>query len=948
MPTSIFAQLDQACPVAGDGSCDVITVVIDERHPLGKKFRQMPDGTIDKQAEVAVARGLACQYHVPDLGTLEQLLRIVSENPNAAICNAGWKHAVLGERFAFLSSAKLAERGLEREAVTTDSGLPAFARIKDHATPSTWQLLDRDVDRFTPQMYAEQSFNEWRQQLDIIIPGLAKVKMLRAHSSSARVVRADGSAAGGGNGHVWIKIVDAADAERTRAAIMARAFEYDLAWPKPRMSKSTGLECGKGFATIVDPTVWTLGRLVFVGRPTCCAELTIKPQVFDLIEGDDDRLDTAKAVVNGLKTFRASHRQGAPLRLERQGTGYRAAMKNLRLDTEIELADGSVKSVGDLMPNLTQKLRCQSPFRSSQSFAAFIALDARGEPFVFDSGTDTRHVLEKSVTSSSSDKDRESLIREIKDRVGTLIGLDNVMAVFDEATLRAAWDSTFCTPNNSKLVVLNRNDEVVDLSVGDAKSFGFNRSFGRVFHMDMLEEVIAEKALSLPEAETLRKNFAYLEHGPFVERLKLLKQAKSLSISIDMFAKRGKMTVADGIATIVLPHRRFVPKTIVEAGVVYQVISDYKMHFPEFTDFIDVVLHARFATDRRHAFVWLHSPSSWGKGFLLAILAELGLVVEIPTAEIEKAMAGGPVGLSLIDTLRTWILFVDEFKAASSELKLLNRQISISPKNQLRCSVQLYTKLFASAENVRSLVGDGVEAQFNNRFAYLLPSTHAQKLEDRPLYKELGKATYMAALVNYVARYINDGVTRLCAMGATESSKVADNFIEAYQSQRRLQQTFGALDEAVDDKVAEIRRCLIEYARWTIDGGQYLSIPGVVKGIGPQLLGTLQRTAHIGFVSDGDNSKQRHQAIVLGESVSFVKCYIALSGDRSTVSKMQYKAEVIAEQLNMRPDVERVRVYACDYGKSSDASEKPKRGIVIFLDIQPVSLPLAAPPWANP
>ena len=299
----------------------------------------------------------------------------------------------MAERFVFLSKKSLADIGLDEEAVTTVNSMPAFARLKVHARPSTWQLLDRDEDTFTPDWASNQSFAEWRLNLDKMLPGIGSVKMLRAQSSSARVLRGDGTAVGGGNGHVWIKVADAADAERTRTAILARALEHDLAWTKPRMSKSTGQECGRGFATIVDPSVWTVGRFVFVGHPTCSAGLTVAPQQFEHIDGDAEALDTSQSVVSVLKTYRASARQGVPLRLKRNGTGYGSVTHDLRPDTEIVLADGSVKTVRDLIPALTEKIRCQAPFRESSSLAAFIAFDGNGEPFVFDSGTGTKHVL---------------------------------------------------------------------------------------------------------------------------------------------------------------------------------------------------------------------------------------------------------------------------------------------------------------------------------------------------------------------------------------------------------------------------------------------------------------------------------------------------------------------------------------------------------------------------
>jgi hypothetical protein len=937
-----FASLDLICPVTDQPTSDIITVVIDQQL-LGKQFTLTPDGTIHKHSVVSVSYAIACKYCVPDHATLEAVLRIVSDNPHAAITNAGWKHAAIGEQFVFLSKARLASMELKPEAVTTIDGMKAFARLKDHATPSTWQLLDRDEDECTPEWASKQSFDEWRLTLDKILPGVGKVKMLRAHSSSARVLRTDGSAVGGGNGHVWLKVADAADAERTRTAILARAIEFDMAWTKPRLSKATGLECGRGWATIADQSVWTIGRLVFVGRPTCSEGLAVAPQRFERIDGENDVLDTSKAVVSVVRTYRASARHGVPLRLSRSGSGYSTVMHNLSLDTEIELEDGSIKTVRELKLNFTGKVRCQAPFRSSTSMAAFLALDRHGNPFVFDSGTDTHHVLATPATPRDTDTEREALVREVASRLGVLIGEHNVGIVLDEDVLRTAWDSTFSTPTTGKLVLINRNDDLVDLSVTDAVHFGLRRSFGAVFDKDFIDEVIAEMQLSDTDATALRSDIKYLQYGPLIERLKLLKQAKSLDISVDMFAARGSLTVADGVATIVLPHRPFVSASSIDQAIVEWVMADYIQHFPELSDLVLLVLHARFATDRRHAFVWLHCPSSWGKGFLLAVFEKLGLVVDIPTAEIEKAIAGGPVGLSLTDTLRSWILFVDEFKAASSELKLLNRQMSISPKNQLRCKVQLYTKLFASAENVRSLVGDGVEAQFNNRFAYLSPSTHDQKLEDRPLFVEIGKAAYLAAIVSAVAKGLNDWVEYMRRLGPTESSKAADKFIEKYQAGRTLENIFGNLDDTVDDVVAEIRRCLIAYASWN----KFHSAPDVLQGLGPNLLNTLRRTAVVGYVSEGDGSKRRRKAIVIGDAVKFVKGYLALSEDRSTIGKMQYKVEVIATKLHMRPEPYsgKVRVYSSD-GTTGPAVElEEKRGVVVFIDHMP---PIVAPPPPSP
>ena len=167
-------------------------------------------------------------------------------------------------------------------------------------------------------------------------------------------------------------------------------------------------------------------------------------------------------------------------------------------------------------------------------------------------------------------------------------------------------------------------------------------------------------------------------------------------------------------------------------------------------------------------------------------------------------------------------------------------------------------------------------------------------------------------------------------MGAIAASKSADEYLATYQATHRLQDTFGNLDDAVDDVVSEIQNCLVQYALWRHSNDRNLPLPDVVQGIGPQLLATLRRTAVVGYVSGGDGSRQRRYALVLGEGEKFVKSYLALSGDRSTVGKMQYKTDVIAAGLHERPDpyTSKVRVYDA---RDNGGQLCYKRGIVVFV-----------------
>lgn len=931
---SLFKELANICSTPSGETQDIITVVLDEKNTLGKQFFLTADGRIEKKSAVSIARAVACQFHVPDLATLEKVLRIVSENQSAAIINAGFKPTAIGEMFVFLSKKALNQLNLKDEDVTSDKGMKAFARLKCHATASSWQLLDRDEDQFTPGWAKKQSFEEWRNSLGKIFPGISQVKMLRAHSASARVLKADGTPAGGGNGHVWIKIADANDAERARTAISARALENNLAWPKPRFSKTTGEECGRGLATIIDASVWTIGRLIFVGRPTCHGGLRLIPQAFETIPGIMDVLDTSAAVVDVLETVKASSKLGIKTKLKEKSepsstkVTYRSEIANLKHETEIELEDGTITTVAKLMANYQDKVRCQAPFRASTSVAAFFALDKKGNPYVYDTGTDTKHVLAK--PERRQDKDFDALLNRLKNNLGNLIGRDNADFVIHDANFRTAWDSCFFNPKNSKVTMLNRNDELIHLSDKDAQSFGLGRVFSEIYDRELTAAAIDKLNLDTQKKHDLREEMAKLPWGDFLRTLKLCRQANSLEVSVDIFASKASITIRDGIAAVVLPHRSFEVPTGIEQSLIEEVVTDYEAHFPEFIDFVNLVLYSRFATDRRQAFVWLHTSSSWGKGFLVSLFASLGLVVDVSTKEIDKALTGSPVGLSLNSMLRTWILFVDEFKSATSELKLLNMQITLSPKNELRCTVPLYTKLFASAENVRSLVGDGVESQFNNRFAYLSPETTGQKIEDRPLFERIGKMQYGAALKAFLAVHLNAYVDHMRKDGPVKASKIADNYLAEFQQNRRMQDSFGSLDETIDDIVKAIGECLRSFGTWSWHRDTEVRPPAIVEGIGQRLIQTLQRTSQVGYVSDGTNGRQRRLAIVLSDAEKFVKSYLALSGDASTIGKLQYKSKVIVDGLNMHPNPEGGRYRVYDAKEGGNEIDK-KRGIVIFL-----------------
>jgi hypothetical protein len=255
---------------------DVIAVIRDPNHDLGKKFSFNADGvTVRKDSNVLLSFGLAVQHHVPDINALERLIADAAEDRHAAIINAGFPGIPIGQEFLILSEKELLKHGYTRDDIIKNGPVTitylgkeylAVGRFKECITPSSWTLLDRDNDEHTPPHYAVLNYEDWLSEVDKLLPGISKCARLRAHSSSARVSVA-GVPIGGGNGHTWVQLANAVDVLRLRSVVKARAIAMDMTWKKPKRSRTTGDVVAYDVVSIIDWSVFTPGRLVFVGKP---------------------------------------------------------------------------------------------------------------------------------------------------------------------------------------------------------------------------------------------------------------------------------------------------------------------------------------------------------------------------------------------------------------------------------------------------------------------------------------------------------------------------------------------------------------------------------------------------------------------------------------------------------------------------------------------------------
>ena len=353
--------------------------------------------------------------------------------------------------------------------------------------------------------------------------------------------------------------------------------------------------------------------------------------------------------------------------------------------------------------------------------------------------------------------------------------------------------SAFWNDSKSRVFMFAQNGDGESLSGCLEKDFKdlSNAVFGNMYDGRILDSLLGAAATPV-----LKKKLRNVTHRRVLLMLKLT-QKNSMTIKVDMFAERGRMELLDEDVRVIFKHEPFP-----EGPINSEVVSDFKEHFPEFEDILDLIVNARFAADRKKAYLWLHAPSNWGKGLLLGALSNLNACVGLTVKETESLFEGKPVGKSPKDFKRALVTAFDEFKTVKSELKQLQSEIELSPKNQLCCKVEVFTKLFLSAESVESLVGShGVEDQFCTRMSMIRGEGI---IDDRPLFTKLGNAAYCESLTNYMAVTFNRKIESLIALGRFAAEKRAGERLTTFHNKYGIANTYGTLSSRIEALSSEL------------------------------------------------------------------------------------------------------------------------------------------------
>lgn len=380
---------------------------------LGKSYEVGADGELTKQAVANISLGDATALPITRASDLVKLLDRASKSTKTALM-PGRFFGADGDTVRLVTEAELARlvrcaEGKTPGGVQIIGGDKYAARLKRGIEASQWILLDADNPEGIPDAWASMSMQARLDLLEPIVPGISTCERVEYRASSARVVRKGEQPAGAT--HAWIQISDASKLEVLREHVNVQMQLNSLSFPCPRYSKETGEVIASQARTVIDLAVWVPGRLVFCSRPSVSGDgYYVSDADVTIVNPGGGMLDVSAIALPSNDALSALSKKTAQ-KLNFSISGGSLTVKDhtsLKWDTPIEVK-GIVRSfrevVSDMGPN--EKLRCETPFRSSQSEAAFIRVHSDGIPILHDVGTSTTYFL------SDDSRNTESWVQEM-------------------------------------------------------------------------------------------------------------------------------------------------------------------------------------------------------------------------------------------------------------------------------------------------------------------------------------------------------------------------------------------------------------------------------------------------------------------------------------------------------------------------------------------------------
>lgn len=410
-----------------------------------------------------------------------------------------------------------------------------------------------------------------------------------------------------------------------------------------------------------------------------------------------------------------------------------------------------------------------------------------------------RHIVPRDINENN-------MLTQIRNRLRESFGFqeEDFLAINFEAILDI-YRHTCISRTNGRPLTLTKAGALVSFSrelFADTTQLAYGEYASRVFLLG-----IAGRTEANPEKQARIVNKMVIAIDKEIRKeIEHSRQFLDLQFSVDLFSPHGSVQLIENkTMSVTYPHAPYPEEPYDE-----KYIADYREHWPGFDEMLELIAAARVAGSRKKAYVWIKATSNWGKGLFCGVLADkkMGGVVEFSVRELEKIFGGGPVGKMPGDFQRALCAVFNEAKGVKSEVKQLEQGISFAPKGMPTVHVELYTKIFMSAEEPDSLGSEatGAEDQFINRFSYFdLKGT----IDSRPMFRQFS-SYYRESLVNYTCKRLNELFAMYVGMGKHAAELAGTTFIDRFHEKYSLETRFKRLSVGMESHVEAFHEWLIE------------------------------------------------------------------------------------------------------------------------------------------
>ena len=394
---------------------------------LGKVFTLDATGKMNKEAAAQLLEAQAMTIEISTAADMVRLLRFAADREDSALILGQFQGATVDEKFTIITEQRLAKllnvgRDQVPGGIVEIDGAKYAARVKRGIMPSEWILIDADNPIGMPIEQTSWDIQTRLAYLEPIIPGISSCERIEMRSSSARV-HEDGKHPGKAS-HAFIKVSESEKVELLREHLKVEMQLSGLCFDSPRKDRATGDIIGHEARAVIDLAVWVTGRLVFTARSVvkvpgyCVADADVR-----IVNAEAGPLDLSGVKLpDEVRLSELCELTGRSIGYSRDG-GLKITDKgSLTLATPIEIKS-NVRHLDEVIREMEpgEKVRCETPFRASNSEAAFIRLTESREPFLYDAGTCTTYFLSFAETIKLGSRSKANLPAFFANRGGEAV-----------------------------------------------------------------------------------------------------------------------------------------------------------------------------------------------------------------------------------------------------------------------------------------------------------------------------------------------------------------------------------------------------------------------------------------------------------------------------------------------------------------------------------------------